>query len=116
MYYVGNHISLRRPIMAVTLADRIAKQAKVQARAEASEARLKIYVRKARTRNLIAAGALIEQAGLLELGPGELLRMLQACQTVLSRGGGPEKLIRALQSLQARAEREEAPELQSAAE
>jgi Conjugal transfer protein TraD len=86
--------------MAVTLADRIAKQAKVQARAEAGQAKLKIYVRKARTRNLIAAGALIEQAGLLELGPDELLRMLQACQAVLSKSG-PEKLILALEGLQA---------------
>jgi hypothetical protein len=101
--------------MAVTLADRIAKQAKLRARLEAAEAKLKTQVRKARVKDLIAAGALIEQAGLLELGPDELLRMLQACQAVLTKSG-PEKLIRALQTLQAKAERDEAPELQSAAE
>jgi hypothetical protein len=101
--------------MAVTIADRIAKQAKLSARKEAGEAKLKIYIRKARIKELIAAGESVEEAGLLKLSPDELLRMLQACQAVLTKSG-PEKLIRALQTLQAKAERDEAPELQSAAE
>ncbi len=101
--------------MPISLEQRMEKQAKMQARTEAGQAKLKIYVRKARTRELVGAGEAVEEAGLLKLGPANLLRVLQACQAVLSKSG-PEKLIRGLQALQAKAERDEAPELQSAAE
>ncbi len=101
--------------MPVTLEQRMEKQAKMQARTEERAAKLKVYVRKARTRELVGAGEAVEEAGLLKLRPADLLRVLQACQAVLAKSGS-EKLIRGLQALVAKTGREEAPEFQSAAE
>ncbi len=101
--------------MPVSLEQRMEKQAKMQARTEAGQAKLKVYVRKARTRELVGAGEAVEDAGLLKLKTSDLLRVLQACQAVLVKSG-PEKLIRGLQALVAKTGRDEAPELQSAAE
>ena len=94
--------------MPVTLAERNTKLAQQRSRLEAAEAKLKTQVRKARTRNLIAAGALVEQAGLLDLQSDELLRTLQGVQAVLTKLGAPA-LLRALQTLENKAARSDDP-------
>ena len=58
--------------MPRTLADRLRSHAQQKARLAEREMQLKEAERKARTRQLIQAGGLVEKAGLLELDPNAL--------------------------------------------
>src|ERR1700751_2978931 len=63
-----------------SLAERQARLAQQRARLDLEESRLKDAARKARTRQLIEAGGLLEKAGLLGLEPAALYGALLSLQ------------------------------------
>jgi hypothetical protein len=75
--------------MARSLAERLRAHEQQKARLAEQEAKLKADERKARTRQLIQAGGLIDKAGLLELDPNTLYGALLSLR---DRAGDPEQL------------------------
>ena len=75
--------------MARSLAERLRAHEQQKARLAEQEAKLKADERKARTRQLIQAGGLIDKAGLLELEPNALYGALLSLR---DGAGDPEQL------------------------
>lgn len=77
--------------MARSLADRLRAHEQQKARLVDAEAKLKTQARKARTRELIQAGGLVDKAGLLTLDPNALYGALLS----LASGAGDPQQVRA---------------------
>jgi hypothetical protein len=75
--------------MARSLAERLRAHEQQKARLAEQEAKLKADERKARTRQLIQAGGLIDKAGLLELEPNALYGALLSLR---DSAGDPEQV------------------------
>ena len=85
--------------MARSLAERLRAHEQQKARLAEQEAKLKADERKARTRQLIQAGGLIDKAGLLELEPNALYGALLS----LRDGAGDPEQVRQWTALGGRA-------------
>src|SRR5277367_735884 len=75
--------------MARSLAERLRAHEQQKARLAEQEAKLKVDERKARTRQLIQAGGLVDKAGLLELEPNALYGALLSLR---ERAGDAEQV------------------------
>ena len=85
--------------MARSLAERLRAHEQQKARLAEQEAKLKADERKARTRQLIQAGGLVDKAGLLELEPNALYGALLS----LRDGAGDPEQVRQWATLGGRA-------------